>query len=80
MTQNVFDLFGEIPVTESDLELWVAAIAPVYLSSERSFRSYIRNYNVPEKIRRAKLYGDFDQITAKRRAPFHARLALSAVL
>lgn len=80
MQQSVFDLFGEIPVLESDLEQWVAAVAPAYLSSERSFRSYLRNYNVADKVRRAKLYGDFDQITATRRAPFHARLALSAVL
>jgi len=80
MQQSVFDLFGEIPVLESDLEQWVAAVAPAYLSSERSFRSYLRNYNVADKVRTAKLYGDFDQITAMRRVPFHARLALSAVL
>ena len=75
-----FDLFGEIPVLESDLEQWVAAMAPAYLSSERSFQSYIKSYNVPDKIRRAKLYGDFDRITATKAAPYHARLALTAVL
>ncbi len=80
MQPAVFDLFGEIPVTESDLEAWVAAVAPVYLSSERGYQSYIKNYDVPAKVRRAKLCGEFDAITATKRAPFHARLALSAVL
>jgi hypothetical protein len=80
MYQPAVDLFGEVPVLESDLENWVAAVAPVYLSSERSFQSYLKSYDVPAKVRRAKLRGEFDQITATKRVPYHARLALNAIL
>jgi hypothetical protein len=80
MYQPAVDLFGEVPVLESDLENWVAAVAPVYLSSERSFQSYLKSYDVPAKVRRAKLRVEFDQITATKRVPYHARLALNAIL
>lgn len=75
-----YDLFGEIPVTEDDVFDWVAAVAPRWLEPERSFRGYVRAYNVPDKIRAAKLAGTFDAITANRHSPWHARLALDAVL
>lgn len=75
-----FDLFGEIPVTEDDLFEWVAAVAPRWLSSERSYRGYIQSWNVADKIRTAKLRGEFDAIVSRPRQPWHARLALDAVM
>lgn len=75
-----FDLFGQVPVTEDEVFQWVAAVAPRWLEPERSFRGYVRAYDVPGKIRAAKLAGTFDSITSQRRSPWHARLALDAVL
>lgn len=79
LRQPALDLFGEVPVTEDDLEAWVAAISPVHLS-ERLFAHYVRRYNVPDKIRAAKLRGEFESLTAARREPYHARLALSQIV
>ncbi|HJV86910.1 MAG TPA: hypothetical protein VJ698_15700 [Noviherbaspirillum sp.] len=75
-----YDLFGEIPVTEDDVAAWVAAVAPRWLYPERSFRSYVRNYDVPGKIRAAKASGTFFQTIEKPRHAWHARLALDAVI
>ncbi len=80
MLPPIFDLFGEIPVSESDVHAWVSATSPAYMSSDRSFQSYVKNYDVLSKIRRAKLAGDFDAIIAKPATAFHARLQLAAVL
>ncbi len=55
------DLFGEVPVTQVDVEVWVAVIAPRYYQT-RSMRNYIVDYDVPGKIRRAKLDGGFETI------------------
>jgi hypothetical protein len=75
-----YDLFGEFPVTEDDIISWVAAVAPRWLSPEQSFRHYVHAWNVPDKIRSAKLAGMFHEITARPRTPWHARLALDAVI
>lgn len=72
-----YDLFGEIPVTETELFLWVKAVAPHYLSPERSFRNYVQSYNVVDKIKTAKLRGTFQDTIDSRREPWHARLALN---
>lgn len=65
MQPHPYDLFGEIPVLESDLALWVAAVAPRWLEPERSFQLYVKSYDVPEKVRRAKAQGTFQEITAR---------------
>ncbi|HJW55883.1 MAG TPA: hypothetical protein VJ577_11465 [Burkholderiaceae bacterium] len=75
-----YDLFGEIPVTEEEIFDWVAAVAPRWLTPERSFLGYVRDYNVPAKIRAAKLAGTFHEITSRPRTPWHARLAMSAII
>ncbi|WP_229291485.1 hypothetical protein [Burkholderia pseudomallei] len=59
-----FDLFGDIVVTHDDIVAWVSAIAPAYMSSERSFRHYVRNWRVVEKIKTAKAAGTFDSSIA----------------
>lgn len=75
-----FDLFGEVVITEEDVFNWVAAVAPVWLTPERSFRYYVRTWNVHEKIRWAKIRGEFDERIASTYRPWHARLALGQVL
>jgi hypothetical protein len=54
-------------------------VSPVHLSV-RAFSNYVRNYDVAGKIRSVKLQGRFDTITAIRRAPYHARLALHQII
>lgn len=75
-----YDLFGEVPVTEDDLFYWVQAVAPRWLAPERSYRNYVRNWNVADKVRHAKISGTFDQIIDKPRNVWHARLSLSAIV
>jgi hypothetical protein len=75
-----YDLFGEIPVTESDIYAWVSAVAPRWLTPERSYRGYVQNWNVADKVRTAKLRGEFDQIIEQQREPWHARLALASIV
>ncbi len=75
-----YDLFGEIPVTEDDVFDWVAAVAPRWLTPQRSFDGYVSAYNVADKIRAAKAAGTFNQIIGSRYVPWHARLALLAIV
>lgn len=58
------DLFGEVPVLQSELEIWVAVVAPRWYQS-RGMPGYIRDYDVPGKIRRWKLDGQFDEIKGR---------------
>lgn len=74
------DLFGEVPVLESEIIQWVAAVAPRWLEPRRSFDGYVKSYDVPGKIRTAKLAGLFDSIIEKPRSLWHARLSLLAIL
>lgn len=73
------DLFGEVPVLESEIVDWVEAVAPRWLTPEHSFRGYVRGYDVAGKIRAAKLAGVYEQIIDQRPQVWHARLALAAI-
>lgn len=75
MKQPPYDLFGEIPVLLSDLEAWVAAMSPRYLN-QRGYASYVRSYNVADKVRAAKAAGLFDEITNRRAVVEHPRLSI----
>lgn len=75
-----FDLFGEIPVTEHEIYQWVAAVAPRWLTPERAFHRYVRSYDVPAKIRAAKLAGTFHATIENPRSAWHARLSLAAIV
>jgi len=55
---NLHDLFGEIPVTWDEIWLWVEEVAGLPRDSWRA-ANYIRWWNVPEKIRAAKLSGEW---------------------
>lgn len=61
-----FDLFGEIPVTWPEVAAWTVAVAGIAPDSWR-FAWYVRVYDVPSKVRAAKLAGTFDQLTAEAR-------------
>lgn len=58
-----FDLFGEVPVTWGEVELWVEAVAGIGRDSWR-FDYYCTHWNVPAKIRAAKLAGTFEALLA----------------
>ena len=59
------DLFGEVIVTLSDIRLWLLAVPRIDPDGPRAAH-YIRGYDVPGKIARAKLQGLFEQITTPR--------------
>ncbi|RFP36162.1 hypothetical protein [Duganella sp. BJB476] len=77
--QPAVDLFGEVPVTDDDLYDWVASVSPVH-TNERGYALYVQRYDVAGKVRAAKLARTFDAITARRPPPYHARLALQAIM
>lgn len=58
------DLFGEVPVLKSDVEAWVMAVVGLSPESWR-WEWYVRAWNVIDKIRHAKLAGNFDQIIGR---------------
>lgn len=75
MKQPAHDLFGEIPVLLSDLEAWVAAVAPRYLN-QRGYANYVRSYDVASKVRAAKASGLFDEIANRPDMVEHPRLSI----
>jgi hypothetical protein len=58
-----YDLFGEIPVTWPEVVAWCELVAGLRADSPR-LTWYARNWNVPDKIRAAKLAGELDAILA----------------
>ena len=68
MTPHVRDLFGEIPVTWQEIDAWLLSVPRIEPSSPRAER-YVKNWDVPGKIRRAKEAGTFEQITAQPEPP-----------
>jgi hypothetical protein len=50
------DLFDQVRVLQQDLEIWALRVAGVEPSSWR-FTWYVENWNVAEKVKRAKLAG-----------------------
>ena len=63
---GALDLFGEVPVTRSDVYAWLLAVVNLDPASERAAR-YVRSYDVVNKITRAKLDGSFEATTEKAR-------------
>lgn len=57
----VIDLFGEVPVTDQEVEMWIAVVAPRWYGSRR-MPFYIRDWNIKQKVASAKLAGMFDPI------------------
>lgn len=65
MKPYLHDLFGEIPVLQSDLDLWLDVVVKMPRSSWRRDH-YAASWNVPEKIRRAKAAGEWPEIEKAR--------------
>lgn len=59
--RDALDLFGEVPVTWADVAAWARAVADIGPDSPR-FAAYVTAWNVPDKVRAAKLDGSFARI------------------
>ncbi|TXC66018.1 hypothetical protein FSC37_09165 [Piscinibacter aquaticus] len=64
-------MFGDVPVTFEDVDAWLIAVPRIEPSSPRA-AWYVRHWNVVEKIKAAKLRGDFETIVRRgaEAAPF----------
>lgn len=60
---HALDLFGEIPVTLTDVATWTRAVAGIGPDSPR-FAAYVRAWNVPDKVRAAKRDGTWTALAA----------------
>ncbi len=69
-----FDLFGQVPVTWPDVVAWCVAVAGLRADSPR-LGYYARFWNVPDKVRAAKIAGTFDADISPPSANGPARLA-----
>ena len=58
------DLFGQIPVTIEECLQWVLTVGPPWAgaSADKAAR-YIMEWDIAEKVARAKARGEFDAIT-----------------
>lgn len=74
-TPMPFDLFGEVPVTWDEVYAWCEQVAGV-TGWRREW--YIRNWNVIEKVQRAKIAGSFNEIVAEIDSPHAAASRLGA--
>jgi hypothetical protein len=73
MTPRLTDLFGEIPVTLADVELWLDVVPAIPRTSWRRDH-YASNWNVTEKIRRTKAAGAWHEIENARTEQLRALL------
>jgi hypothetical protein len=62
------DLFGEIVVTWPDVFAWIEAVAGIPRDSPRA-EHYIRGWNVPAKVARAKRDGTFHDVIDRPSTP-----------
>ena len=68
MTPSLLDLFGEIPVSLPEVEIWIDVV-PGLLRTHSAWRreNYARCWDVPAKIRAAKASGYWSTIEAAKR-------------
>ncbi len=71
MTPNLTDLFGEIPVHQDEIELWLDVVPGLPRTSWRR-QNYAAAWNVAEKVRQAKAAGDWPEIEKAREEQFRA--------
>ena len=78
----IYDLFGEVVVTQDDLFIWVTVTAPRWIYSQRAYNNYVRDWNVADKVRHSKRIGEWAVICdrATHTRPWHERLALDVIL
>lgn len=73
MTPHLKDLFGEIPVTRDEIEIWIDVVPGWPRTTGAARReNYARNWNVAEKIRQAKLTGAWDDVLGTKAAQLAA--------
>jgi hypothetical protein len=77
---NPYDLFGEVQITHADIRSWVAAVSPRWLFPPRSYARYVKDWQVSDKVRAAKIAGTFDAITQKKPVDYHPRLSFDVIL
>ena len=65
------DLFGEVVITLHDVRLWLQTVPRIDPDGPRAAH-YVRGYDVPAKIRQAKLQGIFEACTAPRVIEFQS--------
>lgn len=68
MTPHVRDLFDEVPVSFEDIDAWLVAVPRIDPESPRA-AYYVKNWDVPAKIRQAKLAGMFESIVTRAEHP-----------
>lgn len=51
---SIYDLFGDIPVTQNEIIAWCESVVHLSPTSPR-FNYYVKNWDVAYKIRQAKL-------------------------
>lgn len=61
MLESPRDLFGEVPVTTPEIDAWLRAIPRIEPGSPRA-AYYVKHWDVPAKIRAAKLRGEWHQV------------------
>jgi hypothetical protein len=62
MRESPYDLWGEVIVTWEDVRRWMVCVPRMDPDTKRA-RRYITDYDVPSKIRRAKVEGTFDHLS-----------------
>lgn len=65
MTPSLYDLFGEIPVSQEEIEIWIDVV-PGWPRTSHRRAYYARNWNVAEKIRQAKMTGFWEDVQRAR--------------
>ena len=63
MSEPILDLFGEVRVTTLDIDAWLRAVPRMEPGTPRAAR-YVESWAVVDKIKRAKLDGRFELLTA----------------
>lgn len=61
------DLFDTVRVTWPEVRLWVGTVAPHVLSSEQRFEYYVKGWDVPGKVRQAKMAGGWPPVSGSAR-------------
>lgn len=71
----LFDLFGEIPVSQRDVAVWMFKIPKFACSRRRSaWEGYVRGWNVVDKIRRFRREGRYEEIIGDEQCEFCGQL------
>lgn len=73
------DLFGQVIVTVSDVELWLENSRFTYDNNPNRVKAYIKNYDVASKIAASKLSGEFYKLEMPRK-DFDQQIIMSSLM